>query len=108
MNNNIVTTASPVSTCSTNNFYFVQSTDTCSSISAFFGLTTANLQFLNPGLNCLALPIGQRICVPAINNNVVTTASPATACSTNNFYTIFSGVITLIYKHSFTYSKKFN
>ena len=36
------------------------------------------------------MPIGQRICVPAVNNNVVTTALPPTACSTGNFYVITS------------------
>ena len=40
-------------------------------------------------MNCNSLPIGQRICVPAVNNNIVTTASPINNCP--NFYTIFSG-----------------
>ena len=43
------------------------------------------------GLNCanIIASIGQRICVPAVNNNIATTASPGTNCV--NFYTIFSG-----------------
>ena len=85
VNNNIATTASPA-TCSTNNFYFVQSTDSCNSISAIFSITTANLQSLNPGLNCLTLPFGQRICVPSLNN--VVTPAPINCPNT---YTIFSG-----------------
>ena len=84
VNNNIVTTATPAS-CSTGNFYFVASTDSCTSISSIFSITTANLQLLNPSLNCLALPVGQRICVPFLN----TVTSSPTTCP--NFYTIFSG-----------------
>ena len=40
------------------------------------------------GLNCASLQIGQRICVPIVNNNVVT-PTPGVTCS--NFYTIFQG-----------------
>jgi hypothetical protein len=44
------------------------------------------------GLNCASLPIGQRICVPSVNNNnnQFTTASPFPS-NCQNFYTIFSG-----------------
>ena len=44
--------------------------------------------FLIKALNCVTLPIGQRICVPSVNNNV---APSPTTCSTGFFYTIFSG-----------------
>ena len=40
-------------------------------------------------MSCNNLPIGQRICVPFVNNNVITTASPST-CSTGNSYVIAS------------------
>ena len=81
VNNNIVT-PSP-NTCS--NFYTIFSGDTCNNIAGAFRTTTANLQALNPGLNCQSLSIGQRICVPTVNNNI----TPQVVCA--NFYTIFSG-----------------
>ena len=83
VNNNIVT-PSPTTTCS--NFYTVFSGDTCDNIAGAFRTTTANLLTLNPGLNCQSLSIGQRLCVPAVNNNNI---SPQVVCA--NFYTIFSG-----------------
>jgi spore germination protein YaaH len=89
---NTATTASPFqpTSCVTNNFYVIQPTDTCTSISGIFSLTTFNLQLLNPGLNCLSLPVNQRICVPSLNT--VTTAAPTPFPSNcQNFYTIFSG-----------------
>ena len=42
------------------------------------------------GLNCAALTVGQRLCVPSVNNNNNVNPFVAT-CSTGNFYTVFSG-----------------
>lgn len=66
------------------NFYTIAAGDTCDNIASGFRTTTSSLILLNPGLNCAALSIGQRICVPSINNNII-----APVCS--NFYTIAAG-----------------
>jgi peptidoglycan DL-endopeptidase LytF len=81
------------------NFYTINTADTCDNIAAAFRTTTSNLQLLNPSLNCANLPpitAGSQICVPYVNNNIMSTTSvsPVSAtCTTNTFYTIFSGDI---------------
>ncbi len=52
-------------------------------------IKTIIFKLLKKGLNCAALPIGSRICVPSVNNNNI--INPQSACNTGFFYTIFSG-----------------
>ena len=82
------------------NFYTINAADTCDNIAAAFRTTTSDLQLLNPSLNCASsppiTPAGSQICVPYVNNNIMSTTSVspvvvAATCATNNFYTIFSG-----------------
>ncbi|PBK85571.1 LysM-domain-containing protein [Armillaria gallica] len=45
--------------------HIVVSGDTCTAIAAQGGITYARLQSANPGINCNALYVGQRVCVPS-------------------------------------------
>ena len=93
VNNNIIsTTASPIinaATCATNNFYTIFSGDICDNIAGAFKTTTATLLQLNPGLNCAALSVGQRICVPSVSSS--SGFQPIQTVCANNVYTVFSG-----------------
>ena len=95
VNNNII---NPQSACITGFFYTIFSGDTCTNIAGAFRSTLANLQQLNPSLNCAALTPGQRICVPRIIKKrsakdiavpAVFIPSPNGGCS--NFFGITSG-----------------
>ncbi|KAK0504108.1 hypothetical protein EDD18DRAFT_1132091 [Armillaria luteobubalina] len=39
--------------------------ESCSSIATQAGITVAQLEAANPGLNCYALIVGQSICIPS-------------------------------------------
>ena len=51
------------------NFYTLFATDTCENLASAFRTTVQNLCQLNPGLNCNALPYGQRIWYKKIYSN---------------------------------------
>ncbi|KAK0504113.1 hypothetical protein EDD18DRAFT_1132101 [Armillaria luteobubalina] len=45
--------------------HIVNPGETCSGIATQGGITVARLQGANPGINCNALFVGQRLCVPS-------------------------------------------
>ncbi|KAK0432192.1 hypothetical protein EV421DRAFT_1850492 [Armillaria borealis] len=45
--------------------HIVVSGDTCFAIATQGGIDVARLQSANPGINCNALLVGQRVCVPS-------------------------------------------
>ncbi|KAK0448542.1 hypothetical protein EV421DRAFT_1782932 [Armillaria borealis] len=45
--------------------HIVVSGDTCSAIAAQGGINVSQLQSANPSINCNALFVGQRVCVPS-------------------------------------------
>lgn len=95
VNNNIISTtsSSPIintATCVTNIFYTIFSGDICDNIAGAFNTNIATLLQLNPGLNCGALNVGQRICVPSSSSSGGTFQPIQTVCA-NNVYTVFSG-----------------
>ena len=116
--NNIVTpypNPNPIAFTCTTGTYTVFSGDNCQNIiSAYkttldvltqvnkfkFGIlhfklgTNIHFKKLNPGLNCNNLQVGQKLCVPSVNNNnnngFIPIVTPSTTTCTN-FYTVFSG-----------------
>ena len=77
-------------------FYTIFSGDTCSNIASAFRTTLANLQLINPGLNCVTPPVGTRICVPLVGfvkSSAIAVPSifipSQNGCS--NFYNIYPG-----------------
>lgn len=82
------TTSSTTSTAtpSCGEYYTVESGDTCYEIDELFGITFAELQYLNPGAfntDCTNLQLGQVLCVAAVASNTTSTTTTTSVSSTS-------------------------
>lgn len=73
--------------------YQVVSGDTCTSITATFGMTTTDLLSLNPQVNsnCTNLAVGNVLCIELKAATTTSSAAPSSALSCITTHTVVSG-----------------